>query len=487
MFRDRWKQVMDKFEPDAELVNRTLSRMQARQSTVGTPSFRPPLRSVMAGWLLLIPLGLGVVWLFSQLDGWMWSQPTKPAPSVVQTDAPNDPAFADGADPDALIGRHYVPFEAKEYVAAKAKAPSFPENMEALLESSRVVILGTIRDVGVYRPMAERYHPKASFGTYIYTVQVDRVLEGTPETVGTTWMLVKEIAWATPKQQVDNIVTEWQFAPYTFRPEDAKNLNPGDQYVFFLKERDDTGMFPLAVDGFGVFSVDGLEQLAGEQQLKDLEDALEQGEPGRFTPERVKLLYNWIGLQLWENVLNRGMEAADGQVMLSPQVTPSPQLTLSTQAEPSSQAMPSPQVSASLPVTSSSKDMRDIYTLILDAILTVHPGHQNGTAFIAIDMSNFTGVDADDKQRILDHFREYGVDVLEATFDQLVEKGLYDSERMALTGILLRIGELAVSDTTIVATGSVYHSAKGAHGLEVTVERKDGQWQVTMVEETWIS
>lgn len=107
--------------------------------------------------------------------------------------------------------------------------------------------------------------------------------------------------------------------------------------------------------------------------------------------------------------------------------------------------------------------------------------------FIAIDMSHLTGLDESDQAQILAHFRDSGAAVMEATFRQLKEKGLYDAETMALKGVLLTIEETVISDDRIEAKGSKYRSAKGAVGVNVVVERVDGKWRVAKAEETWIS
>ena len=60
--------------------------------------------------------------------------------------------------------------------------------------------------------------------------------------------------------------------------------------------------------------------------------------------------------------------------------------------------------------------------------------------YIAIDMNNFEDADESDKEEILSYFKEkYKVEVMDATLEQLKEKGLYNSDTMGLDGVLLRI------------------------------------------------
>lgn len=133
------------------------------------------------------------------------------------------------------------------------------------------------------------------------------------------------------------------------------------------------------------------------------------------------------------------------------------------------------------------RDMGEIYSLVLEAYMPVDVGLNGGMEFIAIDMSNLEELDETDKEQIVSSFKDYEVDVIEATFEQLKEMGLYDAHKMALKGVLLSVENIEISDRSIKVEGSKYRSAKGAIGLNVVVELINGKWLVTKVEETWIS
>lgn len=133
------------------------------------------------------------------------------------------------------------------------------------------------------------------------------------------------------------------------------------------------------------------------------------------------------------------------------------------------------------------RDMGEIYGMALAAFMPIDRGLNAGMAYIAIDMRNLPEIDDTDKERILHSFNDYDVDVLEATYAQLVDLGLYDPQKKALTGVLLTVESTEILDHKIKVEGSKYRSGKGAIGLKVTIERINGKWQVTEVEETWIS
>lgn len=131
----------------------------------------------------------------------------------------------------------------------------------------------------------------------------------------------------------------------------------------------------------------------------------------------------------------------------------------------------------------------EIYSVALDSIMEQDEALSNDMEFIAIDMSNFEEVDESDKEEILSYFKEkYKVDVMEATFEQLKEKGLYNPDTMALDGVLLRIEKVDFKlNNNILFEGSKYRSGLGAVGVEVTVHYKDNKWKYKEAKMTWIS
>lgn len=131
----------------------------------------------------------------------------------------------------------------------------------------------------------------------------------------------------------------------------------------------------------------------------------------------------------------------------------------------------------------------EIYSIALDSMMELDPGLNSNMEFIAIDMSNFNDLNEDDKDDILLFFKEkYEVDVMDATMEELKEKGLYNPETTALYGVLLEIQSVDFkSNHTIFFEGSKYRSGLGAIGVEGTVHYKDGEWEIKESKVTWIS
>lgn len=131
----------------------------------------------------------------------------------------------------------------------------------------------------------------------------------------------------------------------------------------------------------------------------------------------------------------------------------------------------------------------EIYSVALDSIMEQDEGLSSDMEFIAIDMSNFEEVTDIDKEEILNYFKEkYKIEVMDATFEQLKGKGLYNPETLSLDGVLLRIEKVEFkSNNNIFFEGSKYRSGKGAVGVEVTVHHKDNKWKSKEVKMTWKS
>lgn len=133
--------------------------------------------------------------------------------------------------------------------------------------------------------------------------------------------------------------------------------------------------------------------------------------------------------------------------------------------------------------------LEEIYSVALDAIMGQDEALNRGLAYIAIDMSNFEDVDERGKEEIISYFSEkYKVDVMDATFEQLKEDGLYNSDTMTLDGVLLEINKVDFKlNNEVLFEGSKFSSNLGSVGKEIKVHYKDNKWQSKEVKMIWIS
>jgi hypothetical protein len=131
----------------------------------------------------------------------------------------------------------------------------------------------------------------------------------------------------------------------------------------------------------------------------------------------------------------------------------------------------------------------EIYSIALDNIMNYDEELSSDMKFIAIDMSKFDELGEKDKKEILNYFKDkYKVDVMDATFEELKEKGYYDSDKKGLDGVLLKISKVDFKfNNNIFFEGSKNRSSLGAVGVENTVHYKDGKWQIKVSKETWVS
>jgi hypothetical protein len=133
--------------------------------------------------------------------------------------------------------------------------------------------------------------------------------------------------------------------------------------------------------------------------------------------------------------------------------------------------------------------LAEIYSIALDSIMEKDEALSSDMEFIAIDMSNFDELNEQDKKEILSYFEEkYKIDVMDASYEELKDKGLYNPDTMALDGVLLRLEKVEFTfNKNVFFEGSKYRSGIGAVGVEVTVHYKDGKWKVKESKETWVS
>ncbi|MFC4411588.1 hypothetical protein ACFOZY_14265 [Chungangia koreensis] len=131
----------------------------------------------------------------------------------------------------------------------------------------------------------------------------------------------------------------------------------------------------------------------------------------------------------------------------------------------------------------------EIYSAALDSIMEMDEGLNGEMEYIAIDMSNFDGIDEQNKKVIFSYFEEkYNVEVMDTTLDQLKEKGLFHTDTMSLDGVLLRIDKLVVlSNNTVPFEGSKFRSALGGVGVEGIVKYEENKWKAKEVKMMWIS
>lgn len=133
----------------------------------------------------------------------------------------------------------------------------------------------------------------------------------------------------------------------------------------------------------------------------------------------------------------------------------------------------------------SKEHIGEIYSIALDSIMEKDEALSSDIEFIAIDMSNFDELNeqelnVQDKEEIISYFEEkYIVKVMDASYEYLKEKGLYNPDSMVLNGVLLRIEKvdfLSNDTNDIIFQGSKYRAGDGAVTVKGIVYFKNGKW-----------
>lgn len=129
------------------------------------------------------------------------------------------------------------------------------------------------------------------------------------------------------------------------------------------------------------------------------------------------------------------------------------------------------------------------YSLALKLMIETDPGLNHSMDYIAVDMASFTQLDTADKESILRSLEtKYGVDAMDASFEELKAQGLYDEESGSLDGVLLTIEEMKYNfNGSVTFIGGKMKSGVGAVGVESTLKFDGTRWKIQEFKKTWVS
>jgi len=132
----------------------------------------------------------------------------------------------------------------------------------------------------------------------------------------------------------------------------------------------------------------------------------------------------------------------------------------------------------------------DAYMTVINDIYTEDNGLNGGISVIAIDTSEITNLTAKEKEILLLKMKEeFKIEIMEATFDELVEEGLIDEENLYFPkGILLQIKTPNYDEETKTLTCEMekWRSGLGAIGYDGTIQFDGTEWKITK-DKMWIS
>lgn len=128
------------------------------------------------------------------------------------------------------------------------------------------------------------------------------------------------------------------------------------------------------------------------------------------------------------------------------------------------------------------------YSLALKLMMETDPGLNQSMDYIAVDMETFE-LDTGDKERILRSLEtKYGVDAMDASFEELKAQGLFEEESGSLDGILLTIEEMESNfNGSVTFNGAKMKSGLGAVGVQSTLKFDGSRWIIEESQQTWVS
>lgn len=136
------------------------------------------------------------------------------------------------------------------------------------------------------------------------------------------------------------------------------------------------------------------------------------------------------------------------------------------------------------------KQLGEIYSNALDAIMEKDEALNSDMQFIAMDLTIAKDLSEKDKDEIKVYLKEkYKVDVIEASFEELKDKGMYNPKTMVLDGVLLKLEKVNFisNRTAFEFEGSKYRAGNGAVGVKGKLQYKGGIWQRFEIHEIWVS
>ncbi|GAA0134810.1 hypothetical protein YSY43_16500 [Paenibacillus sp. YSY-4.3] len=131
-----------------------------------------------------------------------------------------------------------------------------------------------------------------------------------------------------------------------------------------------------------------------------------------------------------------------------------------------------------------------LYGLAFEAMMPIDEALNEDMKYIAIDFSVLSHLAEEDKQYIREYISSrFAAPVKDATFEQLKESEGDDftDNGMVLSGVLLQIDKVEISENGAVIEGMKYRSGNGAVGVVIQLELKDGAWKVIEAASNWIS
>jgi Ca-activated chloride channel family protein len=129
----------------------------------------------------------------------------------------------------------------------------------------------------------------------------------------------------------------------------------------------------------------------------------------------------------------------------------------------------------------------DAYKIVIDKLYNEDEGLNSNIKYLAIDTTTMVNLNNDTKEKLLKTLEDYGLIVLDMTFEELEKQG-YIEDLYFKEGILFKIEDEPMKNNTIKMNVSKWRSGLGAIGYnDLVIKYKNGEWKITKIGEAWIS
>ncbi len=127
------------------------------------------------------------------------------------------------------------------------------------------------------------------------------------------------------------------------------------------------------------------------------------------------------------------------------------------------------------------------YVAAFETYLAQDPELAAGVEFIAIDCSTLQSLSDQEKQEVLSHFAKPGLQVMDASMDTLIQRGLATPSSIP-SGLLFWVASVQVlSPNSVAIEGSEFRGGTGAVGARCVAAHQNGVWAIASVDGWWVS
>lgn len=128
----------------------------------------------------------------------------------------------------------------------------------------------------------------------------------------------------------------------------------------------------------------------------------------------------------------------------------------------------------------------EVYCKALDALMLEDVGLNAGMKYIAVNVDSFEGIKEKDYEKVLKYFEKYNVEVLNESYESLLEKGMV-KDGNAIDGVLLSVDKSNVFIAVLAFEQSKFRTGTGAIGGQTTAIGIFGKWIMISTRTSWIS